>query len=567
MRSLALWFGTFSLAAAFNNPPGVDIWCGKAYRASNASFEPGGWLVQPAPSLEPLLDLRVRPRMNLYTDDELWGSFIVDAALSHINGYHYDHDTDIGNGHDRAHEGSNVLYVDISLANGRADLVSSAVIPVNTTSNEVSFSLSRLEPQFDPYEIVLRAVSSDGNRSYTARTQLYRLPSRTDGGSITKLDRLYGGLLVKNEHTDWEPILPYSFYVSWGGWLEKSLDNVQYFKDQGYNIVHIIPNGGQPFNFTELNIFLDKCDEIGLWIMYDMRWTYQNATSVEEQVNMLKSRKSMLLWYTGDEPDGNSDPVNAPKIAYDQIKSLDPWHPVSLCLNCYNFYYKEYSSGADIILSDVYPIAVNTSYSEVYGTVCNATYGCCGCDDCKGDMEDISDRLDVFAQYQEWIGGPPKTFWGVPQAFGNESFWKRYPTSEEEVTMNMLSINHNAKGIVMWTYPTSSGLSAVTSKLSRALLRKDVTSYLLGSHTTALEATGQGRIDAAGWRVGKQMLVSILYLEYKDLQSEITVTLPSKAASVSEVLWGPGGWSVSGGKLVKDGVTGLESSLLVVTLL
>ncbi|KAL1852956.1 hypothetical protein Plec18170_005538 [Paecilomyces lecythidis] len=567
MRSLALWSGAFGLVAAFNNPPGVDIWCGKAYRASNASFEPGGWLVQPAPSLEPLLDLRVRPRMNLYTDDELWGSFIVDAAVSHINGYPYDHDTDVGDGRDYAHESSNVLYVDISLADNGADLVSAAVIPVNTTSNEVSFSLSRLKPQFDPYEVVLRAVSSDGNKSYTARTQLYRLPSRTDGGSITKLDSLYGGLLVENEHTVWEPILPYSFYVSWGGWLEKSLDNVQYFKDQGYNIVHIIPNGGQPFNFTELNIFLDKCDEIGLWIMYDMRWTYQNATSVGEQVNMLKSRKSMLLWYTGDEPDGNSDPVNAPKVAYDQIKSLDPWHPVSLCLNCYNFYYKEYSSGADIILSDVYPIAVNTSYSEVYGTVCNTTYGCCGCDDCKGDMEDISDRLDVFAQYQEWIGGPPKIFWGVPQAFGNESFWKRYPTPEEEVTMNMLSINHNAKGIVMWTYPTSSGLSAVTSKLSQVLLRKDVTNYLLGSHTTALEAAGHDRIDASGWRIGNQMLVSILYLGYQDFQSEITVTLPAKATSVGEVLWGSGGWSVSGGELVKDGLTRLETTLLIVSLL
>jgi len=27
------WFSLFlGLAAAFNNPPGVDIWCGKAYR-------------------------------------------------------------------------------------------------------------------------------------------------------------------------------------------------------------------------------------------------------------------------------------------------------------------------------------------------------------------------------------------------------------------------------------------------------------------------------------------------------------------------------------------------------
>lgn len=33
--------------------------------------------------------------------------------------------------------------------------------------------------------------------------------------------------------------------------------------------------------------------------MYDVRWTYLNLTSVRDQVNKSKTRKSMLLWYTG----------------------------------------------------------------------------------------------------------------------------------------------------------------------------------------------------------------------------------------------------------------------------
>lgn len=37
MRSFALWLGALGLTAAFNNPPGVDIWCGKAYRATYAA--------------------------------------------------------------------------------------------------------------------------------------------------------------------------------------------------------------------------------------------------------------------------------------------------------------------------------------------------------------------------------------------------------------------------------------------------------------------------------------------------------------------------------------------------
>lgn len=51
--------------------------------------------------------------------------------------------------------------------------------------------------------------------------------------------------------------------------------------------------------------------------------TYMNASSVTEQVNHIKSRPNLLLWYTGDEPDGTSDPLNATLIASNLITSLD----------------------------------------------------------------------------------------------------------------------------------------------------------------------------------------------------------------------------------------------------
>lgn len=508
----------------------------------------------------PLLDLRVRPRMSLYTPGDDQGSFIVDADISYIHGEPLEGS---GGGH-----GSQSLEVDILVDETQLKL--KHTIKVNSTSNELDFALKSLAPRFQPYSVTLKATRSNGEQVYTATTEIYRLPDRTDGGSVTKVDSLYGGLLVQNKSSSsptWNPLLPYSFYVSWDGWLEKSLDNVQKFKDQGYNIIHIVPNAGlanQAFNFTELNLFLDKCDEIGLWVMYDMRWTYQNLTSVKEQVDMLKTRRSMLLWYTGDEPDGQGDPLNATRITYDLIKSLDPWHPVSLCLNCYNFYFEEYSSGADIILSDVYPIAVNTSWSVVYDTACNTTYGCCGCDDCEGTLDDISIRLDLFAEYQSWIGSAPKPLWGVPMAFGNESFWTRYPTADEEVTMTMLSVNHNAKGIVMWDYPTSTELAQVTSELSRVLASSEVAGFLLGAPVVALQEAGHGKMDVAGWRVGSKMLVSILSLQTSAQTSRVTIALPDGARGVSKVLWGSGEWRVVGGQLVKTGGQGLETDLVIV---
>ncbi|KAI9738376.1 MAG: hypothetical protein M1834_008879 [Cirrosporium novae-zelandiae] len=537
----------------------------------NASFEPGGWLDEPTLSSTPLLDLRIRPRMNLYTSDDNFASFIIDASISYTNGDPYY--STIYDKENKVTKAFTKLFIDISVADTGLDLVSNVNVTVNTTANEFQFSLANLPAQYEPYNITVIGASQDGNQSYIAETQLYRLPTRSDGGSITKIDSLYGGLMVQDyttNSTEWSYLLPYSYYVSWDGWLSLNLSNVEYFKSKGYNIIHIVPNAGlanEAFNFTVLNEFLDRCDEVGLWVMYDMRWTYQNLSSVAYQVDIINSRKSMLLWYTGDEPDGQVDPLNATKITYDLIKSVDPWHPVSLCLNCYNYYYEEYSSGADIILEDVYPIAVNTSYSVQYDTVCNTTYGCCGCDDCDGNFEDISTRLDLFASYQDWIGGSPKPFWGVPQAFGNETFWSRYPTQDEEVVMNMLSINHDAKGIVMWDWPTEPDLASVTSDLAKTLVAANVTKFLLGSHTTGLGVHGQKRIDAAAWTVGKQMLVSIVNLEYSDSSAEISITLPATASSIETVAWGPGGWTVgNNGTIAKEGIQGLEVDLILLKL-
>ncbi|KAJ6119692.1 hypothetical protein N7523_003972 [Penicillium sp. IBT 18751x] len=495
--------------------------------------------------------------MNLYTPGDGKVSFIVDTEISYIHGEPWEiTDRD-----------SVSLNIEIAIDGAQLHLMHS--VSVNTSSNELEFPLRGLAPRFEPYRVNLKANRQGGGRVYTATTNLYHLPERTDGGSITKLDSLYGGLLVQDYANDasWSPLLPYSYYVSWDGYIEKSLSNIQSFKDQGYNIIHIVPNAGlanEAFNFTELRMFLNKCDEVGLWVMYDMRWTYQNLTSVQYQVDILKTHKSMLLWYTGDEPDGQGDPLNATKITYDLIKSLDPWHPVSLCLNCYNFYYEEYSSGADIILSDVYPIAVNTSWSTVYDTACNTTYGCCGCDDCLGNMEDISTRLDIFVGYQSWVGSSPKTFWGVPMAFGNESFWTRYPTAAEEVTMTMLNLNHNAKGIIMWDYPTTNELSNITSKLSQVLASDQAARFLLGAPTVPLRVTGHSKMDVSSWMVGGRMLISILALQTPSWSNTVTIELPGGASVIQEVLWGSGGWNLDNGELVKEGGHALETDIIIV---
>ena len=152
-----------------------------------------------------------------------------------------------------------------------------------------------------------------------------------------------------------------------------------------------------------------------------------NSTSVTQQVNKIKSRSNLLLWYTGDEPDGTSDPLNATSNAYDLIYTLDGYHPVSLVLNCEDYQFTSYASGADILLQDPYMIGNNVTFSVTkWQTPCTTDFGCCGCDNCKGQFEDISDRIDIFKQRMEVLGwGMTKSIWGVPQAFGDTE-WATY---------------------------------------------------------------------------------------------------------------------------------------------
>ena len=166
------------------------------------------------------------------------------------------------------------------------------------------FDLSKFEARYEPYSVSVVATGPDAH-TYTASTQVLRLPSRKDGGSVTKIDSLYGGLLVKAttkpDNDLWTPLFPYSYYLA-GNWLAESSRNMEVLKNNGYNVLHIVPAGGLGYNFDQLDTWLDQAQSLGLWVMYDMRHQYENVTGVEWQVNRLKARPNMLLWYTADEP-------------------------------------------------------------------------------------------------------------------------------------------------------------------------------------------------------------------------------------------------------------------------
>ena len=98
--------------------------------------------------------------MNLYVAGESYGTLIVDAPLSYMNGEPFVNAS--FNKQDNITSSFTTLFIDVSLVEGGVDLISSRNVTVNTTSNEFVISLASLTPRFDPYEIVITGASGDG---------------------------------------------------------------------------------------------------------------------------------------------------------------------------------------------------------------------------------------------------------------------------------------------------------------------------------------------------------------------------------------------------------------------
>ncbi|KAL8949012.1 MAG: hypothetical protein Q9222_004852 [Ikaeria aurantiellina] len=350
-----LWLSSFSLPAT-----AVDTWCGKAYRQGDPMVIPGGMIKPPNVSPVLLIDATIRPRKSLYLHGETSGSFIVDASASNIHGQPYDQAegtlqqqtelrarVNISTGTTNA----DILAVRIFHTDSGVDIVPHASINFNNTGSEYSFPLSVFKPLSVINRITLELTRPSGAK-FAATTTLFFLPEPALPQSVARIDSLFNSLEIRiPDKPVWTPIFPFSYYIS-GAWLASDPSNLRTFARQGYNILHIVPGGdGIGYDLGQLDRWFDEAEKLGLWIMYDMRWTYQNEAYLRQQVQRL---------------DGHEDPPDAPSKAYNILKFLDPYHPVSLCLNCQNYYFESYSSGADIILADVYPIGTNTSFSNKY---------------------------------------------------------------------------------------------------------------------------------------------------------------------------------------------------------
>lgn len=237
------------------------------------------------------------------------------------------------------------------------------------------------------------------------------------GGSIVKIDALNRASFIDKQNTlEMEPFLGFGGMTS-GEWvLTNASASLKSFRERGLNMVHIVPGG--PLSDTEAwRALFDAAHANGLRIQYNMRHTYKNLTQVLIEVNTFKDHPALHSWYTADEPDGFDEDTKYTKESYELIKRLDPYHPVSLVLNCHEFRTDDFTPYTDILYSDPYPIGVDCRK-------CDATFGCCGCDMCDGfgGVKEVAKRTKQFLDKSRYKFQP---VWIIVQAFGKEQWWNR----------------------------------------------------------------------------------------------------------------------------------------------
>lgn len=244
-----------------------------------------------------------------------------------------------------------------------------------------------------------------------------------------------------------------------------------------------------------------------------------------------------------------------------------------MTLNCQNFYFDEYTAGAEIIMEDAYPIGINSSFSK-WGTPCNATYGDCGCDNCQGNVQDVSSRLDTLARYETWLGLWPKTKAHNPQTFHGEGYWSRDPTDEEVVAMNALAFHHGAKLIAGWVWPFTDSLGKTMGSFGAKVSRSPVREFVVTGELIQLDIAGihnddaSSMVDAACW-VGKQsnkVLVSVVNGGHEAIDAEVSISLPRGLVvkGLEAVVWGNGTWTWTAGVLKLGKQSAMATNMVII---
>ena len=267
---------------------------------------------------------------------------------------------------------------------------------------------------------VTAEIKSGTGKSYLTRSPLIILNPRSNE---VKTDRLTGGLIVNRRQ-----FFPFGFYCY--SPVDPALPEEEVVK--GFNMISpyqkILPE-----SLKERRAYMDRCARLGIKVHYNLLSvsggggvaSQSDGISEEKQRDLLIQEikefmyhPALLAWYISDEPDGTKVPPEKLEKIYNLIKSIDPWHPVSIVFMNPFRDSEKFSKAMDIVMADPYPVPDHP----------------------------VTLAGDAADQLRNGFEGE-KPVWIVPQSFGGGELWSREPTVQEIRSMTYQAIVDGARGI------------------------------------------------------------------------------------------------------------------------
>lgn len=320
-------------------------------------------------------------------------------------------------------------------------------------------------------------------------TQLVEIPILPPAKSTTRIDALKGILIV-----DGLPQVPVGFYC--------------YSPVQPTLAEEEICNGFtmmSPYQrlyenrFVERKAYMDRCADLGMKVHYNLcsvaggggagSWKMNKPRPellrlLKNEVEAFKDHPALLAWYIADEPALHNEDPEWLKEVYNTIKSIDPYHPISMVFMRTSAAEK-YADAMDIVMCDPYPVPREPI--ETVGQVVS--------------------RLYHQFQYR-------KPLWIVPQMFGGSEWWHREPTPAEVRRMTYDAVFHGATGIQYFvrhghaSFPKSPQTWDAASRI--AFEMQEVTPFFASADSSWIAPTSHPDVKLRMWSMSGRTLILAL---------------------------------------------------------
>ena len=359
---------------------------------------------------------------------------------------------------------------------GKKTLVRKCTVPAGTKT-ALKFP-ARLLPH--GMSDVACCITINGEETPPQPVTFTKLPPKSNEVKINHVGR---GLIV-----DGLPFLPFGFYCNHTPSTKALPRLIDEEVCQGFNMM--MPYHDRPKNKKEreaIRRYMDRCAETGMKVMYAAYWFYwprnrkmggKQWEEYRREIADVADHPALLGYYLADEPGLVKLPADLLNKAYNEIKAVDPYHPVML-VHIHPRHASKYPDCLDIVMGDPYP---------------------------------IPDRKVTFASYYadrfKKIFNGRLPVWIAPQAFGGVHWWRREPSRQEQRVMTYLSMIHDATGIMYFIntprYNTPSYVSPNSPRLwnecrALALETAELTPALLSAEPQPELICGTRGVHAAAW--------------------------------------------------------------------